>query len=147
MKIGFLRAIKAIELIFLVSVAEISTFLLFTKLSLLAFKMAKILLMVLSKPKSKSLSASSKISHESLFIEKLCVFLRWSNSLPGVATSTLTPFRRRAFSDFFFSPPINVPGTMLLYGIRIFLRISRIWQLSSRVGAKIRAFYVYCLKL
>lgn len=36
---------------------------------------------------------------------------RWSMSRPGVATSSVTPLRRRAFSWPLCSPPIRMPGT------------------------------------
>lgn len=64
-----------------------------------------------SKPKSRSLSASSKTSHLSSLIWKAEVFSKWSRSLPGVATITWTPFLSRAFSLPLFSPPVKDPAT------------------------------------
>ena len=35
----------------------------------------------------------------------------WSASRPTVPTTTERPLRMRAFSDFFFSPPMSSPAT------------------------------------
>mmetsp|Transcript_5006 Transcript_5006/g.22584 ORF Transcript_5006/g.22584 Transcript_5006/m.22584 type:complete len:217 (+) Transcript_5006:503-1153(+) len=64
-----------------------------------------------SNPTSSMRSASSSTSHRSRSALNAVVLRRWSNSLPGVATNTLTPFRSLAFSFCLFSPPITPPHT------------------------------------
>jgi hypothetical protein len=64
-----------------------------------------------SKPMSSRRSASSSTSQRSASTRKLCVAPRWSSRRPGVLTSSVTPLRSRAFSLFFFSPPISEPVT------------------------------------
>ena len=64
-----------------------------------------------SNPTSSIRSASSSTSHRSRSALNAVVLRRWSNSLPGVATNTLTPFRSLAFSFCLFSPPITPPHT------------------------------------
>lgn len=64
-----------------------------------------------SKPRSSRRSASSRTSQRSSSVWKDCVFCRWSSSRPGVATSTVTPLRSRAFSFALFSPPCMLPPT------------------------------------
>lgn len=66
-----------------------------------------------SKPRSSSLSASSRMSHFSSFTWKARVFSRWSSRRPGEATTTESPFRSRAFSLALFSPPVIAPHTCM----------------------------------
>jgi hypothetical protein len=47
----------------------------------------------------------------------------------------MRPLRRRAFSDFFFSPPIKLPGTIQGVDLHILDKTSKICSTSSRVGA------------
>ena len=56
---------------------------------------------------------SSRTSQLTFFSERVSVKRMWSINLPGVAIKMLIPFRSRAFSDFFFSPPLRTPGTIL----------------------------------
>ncbi|KAH3664248.1 hypothetical protein OGAPHI_004600 [Ogataea philodendri] len=73
----------------------------------------RILAILSSKPSSISLSPSSRTTYLICERFRFWVCSIWSTSLPGVATRTLTPLRNRAFSDFFFSPPITFPATIL----------------------------------
>ena len=75
------------------------------------FKSARMAFKSSSKPTSSIRSASSSTSHRSKSALNAVVCLRWSNRRPGVATRTLTPFLRRAFSFCLFSPPITPPHT------------------------------------
>jgi len=64
-----------------------------------------------SKPRSSRRSASSSTSQRSSDVRKAAVLARWSSSRPGVATSTVTPLRSRAFSLPRDSPPSTAPPT------------------------------------
>ena len=75
-------------------------------------RVVMILVMSCSNPRSMSRSPSSRTSHLMLRTSRTSVLSRWSTSRPGVATKIFTPFRSRAFSDFFFSPPMTVPATI-----------------------------------
>lgn len=53
------------------------------------------------------------------------------------------PFLILAFSDFLFSPPIIIPGTIQAKLLQNFLRLSKIWTESSRVGAMMIATNIF----
>ena len=92
-----------------------------------------------SNPNSISLSPSSSTSHRTLLTSSTSVFARWSANLPGVATRIFNPFLNRAFSDFFFSPPITVPATIQCAHRSRLSRTTDICLQSSRVGARMMA--------
>lgn len=69
------------------------------------------LVMLRSYPMSRSRSASSITKNLTEARLRLLVLCRWSMRRPGVPTRMLMPRRRRAFSAFFFSPPMRYPGT------------------------------------
>ncbi len=92
-----------------------------------------------SKPRSSSRSASSSTSHSSRLYSKHSVFFRWSTSRPGVATTSGTPLRSRAFSAFFFSPPMSEPVTSQWKGVTTFCNPSSPCTHSSRDGRMMMA--------
>ena len=66
-----------------------------------------------SKPILRMASPSSIISICRLWKTKPLVFSRWSRSLPGVATSKLTPFLSWFASEERLAPPITTPWVLL----------------------------------
>mmetsp|Transcript_65649 Transcript_65649/g.115792 ORF Transcript_65649/g.115792 Transcript_65649/m.115792 type:complete len:253 (-) Transcript_65649:423-1181(-) len=93
---------------------------------------------VCSKPISSSRSTSSSTTQRSFVRWKDSVELKWSNSRPGVPTSTTMPLRRRPFSLFFRSPPVIQPPTIHTQHFVSLSSTSAICVHSSRVGAMIR---------
>mmetsp|Transcript_9818 Transcript_9818/g.30309 ORF Transcript_9818/g.30309 Transcript_9818/m.30309 type:complete len:238 (-) Transcript_9818:904-1617(-) len=91
--------------------------------------------MLRSKPMSSSRSASSITTVSRLWCANAAVLFRWSSRRPGVATSTVIPLRRRAFSLWRSSPPWMAPTTMKLAFRTHFVRTVEHCSASSRVGA------------
>ena len=94
------------------------------------------------KPRSISRSASSSTSQRSparAGAPSATVVRRWSSRRPGVATSSDTPLRRRAFSALRFSPPATSPGTRNGNGWHSRDATVKICWHNSRVGAMMMA--------